>query len=254
MTEAPATALKPDAAAAGADVASPRGPLGDSVGESAADEQHAGLRLKLTEIFLSLQGETSFVGLPTVFVRLTGCPLRCQYCDTAYAFHGGQWHSLDAVLASVRSHGVRHVCVTGGEPLAQKACITLLSALCDAGYTVSLETSGAMDVAQVDPRVARIVDIKTPGSQEVERNRWDNLALLHAHDQVKFVLCGREDYDWAREVIVRYDLTARCEVLLSPSHTQLPPRQLAEWIIADRLPVRFQLQLHKQLWGEEPGR
>ena len=215
----------------------------------------AGLpRLKITEVFLSLQGESSYVGWPTVFVRLTGCPLRCTYCDTAYAFHGGQWRSLDELLAEVASHGVRHVCVTGGEPLAQKNCLPLLAALCDAGYSVSLETSGAIDIAGVDARVARIVDIKTPDSGEVGRNRWDNLPLLTAHDEVKFVLCSRADYEWAVERVREHRLNERCAVLFSPSHKQVTPRELADWIVADRLPVRFQTQLHKQLWGEEQGR
>ena len=211
-------------------------------------------RLKITEVFLSLQGETSLAGWPTVFIRLTGCPLRCQYCDTAYAFHGGQWRTLDDLLAETARHGVRHVCVTGGEPLAQKSCIELLRRLCDAGYVVSLETSGAIDIGAVDPRVARIVDLKTPGSNEVARNRWENLALLTAHDQVKFVLCDRADYDWARAIVREHDLAARCTVLFSPSFEQLPARELADWIVADALPVRFQLQLHKVLWGNERGR
>ena len=211
-------------------------------------------RLKITEVFLSLQGESSYVGWPTVFVRLTGCPLRCTYCDTAYAFHGGQWRTLAELLAEVASHGVRHVCVTGGEPLAQKNCLPLLAALCDAGYSVSLETSGAIDIAGVDARVARIVDIKTPDSGEVGRNRWDNLPLLTAHDEVKFVLCSRADYEWAVERVREHRLHERCAVLFSPSHKQVTPRELADWIVADRLPVRFQTQLHKQLWGEEQGR
>jgi len=211
-------------------------------------------RLKLTEIFLSLQGESTLVGWPTVFVRLTGCPLRCQYCDTAYAFYGGEWQTLDQVLAQVAAHGVRHVCVTGGEPLAQRNCLPLLGALCDAGYVVSLETSGAIDISSVDPRVIRVVDIKTPGSNEVARNRWDNLALLKEQDQVKFVLCSREDYDWAKGILEQYGLPARCTVLLSPSHGQVDPTALADWIVADRLPVRMQLQLHKILWGNTPGR
>ncbi|WP_149195569.1 7-carboxy-7-deazaguanine synthase QueE [Luteimonas suaedae] len=211
-------------------------------------------RLKLTEIFLSLQGEARDAGWPTVFVRLTGCPLRCQYCDTAYAFHGGQWWEIDAILDEVAGHDVRHVCVTGGEPLAQKRCVALLRRLCDAGYRVSLETSGALDIGAVDPRVSRVLDIKTPGSAEAHRNRWENLPLLTAHDQVKFVLCGRADYEWAREMLREHDLPARCEVLFSPSKDQLDARALADWIVADRLPVRFQMQLHKLLWNDEPGR
>ncbi|MDB5985734.1 MAG: 7-carboxy-7-deazaguanine synthase QueE [Nevskia sp.] len=211
-------------------------------------------RLKLTEIFLSLQGESSRVGWPTVFVRLTGCPLRCQYCDSAYAFYGGAWQSTAEVLEQVRSYGVKHVCVTGGEPLAQKACIGFLSELCDADFSVSLETSGALDISGVDPRVVRVVDIKTPDSGEVQRNRWDNLAGLRVHDEVKFVLCSRADYDWAKEILARYRLADRCAVLLSPSHEQLPARELADWIVADRLPVRMQMQLHKILWGNVPGR
>jgi 7-carboxy-7-deazaguanine synthase len=211
-------------------------------------------RLKLTEIFLSLQGEARDAGWPTVFVRLTGCPLRCQYCDTEYAFFGGQWWDIDAILAEVAKHGARHVCVTGGEPLAQKRCIALLRRLCDAGYIVSLETSGAIDISEVDPRVSRVVDIKTPGSGEVARNRWDNLPLLTPHDQVKFVICSRADYEWARDVLAEHRLHERCDVLFSPSHAQVKPRELADWIVEDRLPVRFQMQLHKALWGEEPGR
>ncbi|MBP6457228.1 MAG: 7-carboxy-7-deazaguanine synthase QueE [Pseudoxanthomonas sp.] len=211
-------------------------------------------RLRITEIFLSLQGEARDAGWPTVFVRLTGCPLRCQYCDTAYAFHGGQWRDIDAIVEEVASHRVRHVCVTGGEPLAQKRCLALLSRLCDAGYQVSLETSGAIDITGVDARVSRVVDIKTPGSGEVARNLWPNLALLTAHDQVKFVICSRADFEWARDVVAEYALDARCDVLFSPSHAQVSPRELADWIVQDRLPVRFQMQLHKQLWGEEPGR
>ena len=211
-------------------------------------------RLQLTEIFLSLQGEARDAGWPTVFVRLTGCPLRCQYCDTAYAFHGGQWHDIDAIVEEVESHGVRHVCVTGGEPLAQKRCLALLSQLCDAGHVVSLETSGAIDISGVDARVSRVLDIKTPGSGEVARNLWANLALLNAHDQVKFVICSRADFEWARDVVAEHALHAKCDVLFSPSHAQVAPRQLADWIVQEKLPVRFQMQLHKQLWGEEPGR
>jgi 7-carboxy-7-deazaguanine synthase len=211
-------------------------------------------RLKLTEIFLSLQGESTFVGLPTVFVRLTGCPLRCGYCDTEYAFHGGAWHEQAEVLATVAGFGVRHVCVTGGEPLAQKACLPLLAALCDAGHAVSLETSGALDVSAVDSRVVKILDIKTPGSREAARNRWANLPLLQGHDQIKFVICDRADYDWARSVVAEHGLADRHTVLFSPSATQLAARDLADWIVADRLAVRFQMQLHKILWDGEAGR
>ncbi|MBW3549280.1 MAG: 7-carboxy-7-deazaguanine synthase QueE [Proteobacteria bacterium] len=211
-------------------------------------------RLKLTEIFLSLQGESRSIGWPTVFVRLTGCPLRCQYCDTAYAFHGGDWWGIDAILAEVAGFGARHVCVTGGEPLAQKRCIGLLRRLCDAGHEVSLETSGAIDIAEVDPRVSRVLDIKTPGSMEAHRNLWSNLALLTAHDQVKFVICSREDYDWAKATVAEHGLDEVCDVLFSPSFGQIAPRELADWIVADRLPVRFQLQLHKLLWDDAPGR
>jgi 7-carboxy-7-deazaguanine synthase len=211
-------------------------------------------RLKITEIFLSLQGEARDAGWPTVFVRLTGCPLRCQYCDTAYAFYGGEWRDIDAILAEVAGYGVRHVCVTGGEPLAQKRCITLLQRLCDAGYDVSLETSGAIDIADVDPRVSRVLDIKTPGSMEVTRNRWENLPLLTARDQVKFVICDRADFDWARDIVAEHRLADTCDVLFSPSYTQVAGRELADWIVAERLPVRYQMQLHKLLWNDEPGR
>lgn len=211
-------------------------------------------RLRLTEIFLSLQGESRSIGVPTVFVRLTGCPLRCQYCDTAYAFHGGEWWDYDGILAEVARHGVRHVCVTGGEPLAQKRCPELLRRLCDAGYEVSLETSGAMDIGVADTRVSRVLDIKTPGSGEVARNLWDNLGKLTAHDQVKFVVCSREDYEWARAVLAEHRLADTCEVLFSPSFGQVDATALADWIVADRLPVRFQVQLHKLLWNDEPGR
>ena len=211
-------------------------------------------RLKITEIFLSLQGEARDAGWPTVFVRLTGCPLRCQYCDTAYAFFGGVWCGIDEILAEVASFGVRHVCVTGGEPLAQKRCLDLLHRLCDAGYRVSLETSGAIDVSDVDPRVSRVVDIKTPGSAEVERNRWENLSLLTAHDQIKFVICSREDYEWARGIVAEHRLSDRCDVLFSPSKSEITARDLADWIVHDRLPVKFQMQLHKLLWNDEPGK
>ena len=211
-------------------------------------------RLKITEIFLSLQGEARDAGWPTVFVRLTGCPLRCQYCDTAYAFFGGEWRGIDEILAEVAAHGVRHVCVTGGEPLAQKRCLDLLRRLCDAGYRVSLETSGAIDVADVDQRVSRVLDIKTPGSAEVDRNRWENLPLLTAHDQIKFVICSREDYDWSRSIVAEHRLAERCDVLFSPSKSEISARDLADWIVQDRLPVKFQMQLHKLLWNDEPGR
>jgi 7-carboxy-7-deazaguanine synthase len=211
-------------------------------------------RLKLTEIFLSLQGEARSAGLPTVFVRLTGCPLRCLYCDTAYAFHGGQWFDIPDIVAQVRGFGVSNVCVTGGEPLAQKRCVDLLDALLDAGLAVSLETSGAIDIAPVDRRVSRIVDIKTPDSAESARNLWSNIELLTAHDQLKFVICSRADYDWAKAQLSERRLNERCEVLFSPSYGQISARELADWIVADRLAVRFQMQLHKQLWGEEQGR
>ena len=226
----------------------------NAVPAEAAEAATAADRLKVTEIFLSLQGEARDAGRPTVFVRLTGCPLRCQYCDTAYAFHGGAWRDIDGILSEVASHGVRHVCVTGGEPLAQKRCLPLLARLCDAGHVVSLETSGAIDIAPVDPRVSRVLDIKTPGSGEVHRNVWENIPLLTAHDQVKFVLCSREDYDWAKGVVADNGLDAVCDVLFSPSKDQLAPTDLADWIVADRLPVRFQVQLHKLLWNDEPGR
>jgi 7-carboxy-7-deazaguanine synthase len=212
------------------------------------------VRLKLTEIFYSLQGEADTVGIPTVFIRLTGCPLRCQYCDTAYAFHGGEWWQLAAILERVREFEARYVCVTGGEPLAQQHCLPLLSALAEAGYRVSLETGGAMPIEAVDPRVIRVVDLKTPGSREEHRNRYDQLALLRPEEQIKFVLCDRADYEWSRSKLAALQLAQRCQVLFSPSHEQLPARQLADWILADRLPVRFQIQLHKYLWGNEPGR
>jgi 7-carboxy-7-deazaguanine synthase len=211
-------------------------------------------RLRITEIFYSLQGETKTVGLPTVFVRLTGCPLRCQYCDTAYAFQGGHWYELDAILAEVKQYGAHYVTVTGGEPLAQKACIPLLKLLCDAGYEVSLETSGAIDVAEVDPRVIKVVDIKTPGSAEVDRNLWGNMEKLLPHDQVKFVICHDDDYDWSKEVMQKYDLASRCHVLFSPSYQQMDAGRLADFILRDRLPVRLQIQLHKHLWGDAKGR
>lgn len=210
--------------------------------------------LRITEIFYSLQGESLTAGLPTVFVRLTGCPLRCQYCDTAYAFHGGERRSLDEILAQVAAYSPRYICVTGGEPLAQPNCIPLLAALCDAGYQVSLETSGALSIADVDPRVARIVDIKTPDSEECDKNFWDNIDVLTVKDQLKFVICSRSDYDWAKFQLDSRQLVDRVEqVLFSPSFGQLNATKLADWIIEDNLPVRFQLQLHKLLWNDEPG-
>ena len=211
-------------------------------------------RLRITEIFHSLQGEADTAGLPTAFVRLTGCPLRCQYCDTAYAFHGGDWWESDAILERVREFGTPFVCVTGGEPLAQKGCAALLTQLCDAGLRVSLETSGAMALESVDPRVVKVVDVKTPGSGEEPRNRYGELARLNRHDLVKFVICSRADYEWSRERLGALGLPPGCTVLFSPSHEQLPARELADWILADRLPVRFQIQLHKYLWGNVPGR
>lgn len=220
----------------------------------APGENTAPARVKVTEIFLSIQGEADSVGWPTVFVRLTGCPLRCQYCDTEYAFYGGEWFSLPATLERVGSFKTQRVCVTGGEPLAQKSCIELLRLLCDAGYRVSLETSGAIDVSKVDPRVVRVVDIKTPGSGEAHRNRFDNLDLLRSDEQIKFVICDRTDFDWAREQVRARRLDERCMVLFSPSSEQLQARDLAQWILDERLPVRLQVQLHKYLWNGEPGR
>jgi 7-carboxy-7-deazaguanine synthase len=211
-------------------------------------------RLRITEIFHSLQGEADTAGIPTVFVRLTGCPLRCQYCDTAYAFHGGEWWELPAIVARVQEYATPYVCVTGGEPLAQKGCTALLTALCNAGLRVSLETSGAMALAEVDPRVVKVVDVKTPGSGEERRNRYEELPHLAPHDLVKFVICDRRDYEWSRAKLGEVALPQRCTVLFSPSHEQLAARDLADWILADRLPVRFQIQLHKYLWGNVPGK
>ncbi len=211
-------------------------------------------RLRITEIFYSLQGETKTVGLPTVFVRLTGCPLRCQYCDTEYAFHGGGWLELEQVMEQVKAYQVQHVTVTGGEPLAQKSCLRLLERLCDEGYEVSLETSGALDIEPVDSRVIKIVDIKTPGSGEVSKNRFENISFLLATDQIKFVICHRDDYDWAKKIMEQHQLTERCDVLFSPSFKEQNPATLADWILEDRLKVRLQIQLHKYLWGDVPGR
>jgi len=211
-------------------------------------------RLKVTEIFHSLQGEADTVGVPTVFVRLTGCPLRCQYCDTAYAFYGGEWWETQAIVTRVLEFDTRFVCVTGGEPLAQKGCGRLLTLLCDAGLRVSLETSGAMELAGVDPRVVKVVDVKTPASGEASRNRYEELSRLGAQDLVKFVICERGDYEWSRAKLRELALPQRCTVLFSPSHEQLAARDLADWILEDRLPVRFQIQLHKYLWGNVPGK
>jgi 7-carboxy-7-deazaguanine synthase len=221
--------------------------------QSARPETDAA-RLRVTEIFFSIQGEARTVGCPTVFIRLTGCPLRCGYCDTAYAFTEGQWMTLAEVLARVRAEAPRYVTVTGGEPLVQRPCRALLAQLCDAGYQVSLETSGALDIVEIDPRVSVVMDLKTPGSGEVEKNRYDNIAHLQPKDQVKFVIADRADYDWSRAQVAQHALTEKCEVLFSPVHGRLAPATLAQWILADHLPVRLQVQLHKLLWGEERGR
>lgn len=210
--------------------------------------------LRITEIFLSLQGESRTVGIPTVFVRLTGCPLRCGYCDTEYAFKGGHWMTIPEILREVEALGVRHVTVTGGEPLAQSACPELIGVLCDAGYSVSVETSGAVDVSGVDPRAIKVMDLKTPGSGEMDKNRLENLQHLRTQDQIKLVICDRADYEWARARLRDLSLDGRCEVLFSPSHGRQDARVLADWVLQDRLPVRFQIQLHKYLWGDEPGR
>jgi len=211
-------------------------------------------RLRITEIFHSIQGEADAIGWRTVFVRLTGCPLRCVWCDTEYSFHGGDWRAIDDILAEVARHGVKHVCVTGGEPLAQKRCLVLLRKLCDAGYEVSLETSGALDVSAVDPRVHKVMDLKAPDSGESGRNLWSNLDHLLAHDQIKIVLTSRGDYEWARSMLAEHALAKRCMVLFSPVHGAVEPRELAEWILADKLDVRFQLQLHKLLWNDARGK
>lgn len=214
----------------------------------------SGAQVRISEIFHSLQGETSRTGLPTVFIRLTGCPLRCTYCDTSYAFSGGQNMGIAQILAEVARHGTRHVCVTGGEPLAQKGCLPLLRALCDAGYDVSLETSGALDVCGVDARVAKVLDLKTPGSGEEPRNLWRNLDHLTPHDEIKFVLCDERDYAWAKQVLQERALDKKCGVLFAPVQGRLAPAQLAEWMLRDHLPVRLQIQLHKLLWGEQRGK
>ncbi|MCH8221719.1 MAG: 7-carboxy-7-deazaguanine synthase QueE [Proteobacteria bacterium] len=221
--------------------------------DTARDELAPDARLRITEIFYSLQGEADTAGVPTAFVRLTGCPLRCQYCDTAYAFHGGRWMAFAAILEQVGEYGCRHVCVTGGEPLAQKNCAGLLRDLCANGYRVSLETSGAADLSVVDARVIKVMDLKTPGSGEAERNLWQNLGLLSADDQIKFVICGRADFEWAAEQVRQRQLDGICTVWFSPSYEQIEPVDLADWILQERLPVRLQLQLHKYLWGTDPG-
>ena len=211
------------------------------------------MSLRIFEIFHSLQGESSRVGLPTVFVRLTGCPLRCGYCDTEYAFHGGSTQSFDEIMAQVASYQARYVCVTGGEPLAQKGCHDLLTQLCDAGYQVSLETSGAMDISQVDTRVSVIMDIKTPGSGEASKNLWANIAHLKAKDEVKLVLVDKADYDWAKQILSEHKIAEKCPVLFSPVYKTLPPADLAAWVLQDHLSVRMQVQLHKIIWGEKAG-
>ena len=210
--------------------------------------------LRVTEIFHSLQGESRSTGWPTVFVRLTGCPLRCGYCDTAYAFKGGEWMSIADIVSAVGRYAPRYVTVTGGEPLAQRDCVGLLSALCDAGYRVSVETSGAVDICHLDPRVVRVMDLKTPGSGELDKNRLENLECLGAGDQVKFVICDRRDYEWARQMLADHPMPEGCEALISPAYGVQEPSELAEWMLQDRLAARFQLQLHKILWGEERAR
>ncbi len=214
----------------------------------------SGNRLKITEIFFSLQGEALTVGIPTTFVRLTGCPLRCQYCDTEYAFSGGKWMSYDDILKKIKAYTSEYVTVTGGEPLAQKACFDFLTLLCDQGFHVSLETSGAIDVEPVDSRVVKVMDIKTPGSGESDKNKLDNIEHLDAKDQVKFVICDKDDYEWSRQLVSDKKLNQRCEILFSPSYEELPAKDLADWILRDALPVRMQMQMHKLLWGNQPGR
>ena len=212
------------------------------------------MKLRINEIFCSLQGEARTVGWPTIFIRLTGCPLRCAYCDTTYAYNEGEWNSGEEIIARISEYATRHICVTGGEPLAQEGCRELLSLLCDHGYEVSLETSGALDIGGIDPRVSRVMDLKTPSSGELKSNRYENIELLTPHDMVKLVISDREDYNWAKEMLIRDELAQRCEVLFSPVWGAMEPRRLAEWILEDQLPVRFQLQLHKILWGDERAR
>lgn len=209
--------------------------------------------LRITELFYSIQGESNSSGFPTVFVRLTGCPLRCQYCDTAYAFQGGDLVGVDSIVQQVAAYQTPHVCITGGEPLAQPNCIPLLKRLCDAKYTVSIETSGARDISHIDPRVIIVMDLKTPGSGEVTQNLWSNISLLKPQDQIKFVICDRDDYLWACDIIKQYELTEKVQVLFSASWEQINPTELANWILSDQLPVRFQLQLHKILWNDAKG-
>lgn len=211
-------------------------------------------KLRITEIFYSLQGETRTMGIPTVFIRLTGCPLRCGYCDTTYAFQGGQWMTLEEILVAVQKHDTRYITVTGGEPLAQKDCACLLTLLCDQGYTVSLETSGAISIKNIDHRVSRVMDLKTPGSGESDKNLYENIEYLTENDQLKFVICDRRDYEWAVGKLHEYKLAQRCEVLFSPAYQQLPLDDLANWVLSDELPVRVQIQLHKLIWGDQPGK
>lgn len=225
-----------------------------SVEQIEVDDNSSTSRLRITEIFYSLQGESRSSGYTTVFIRLTGCPLRCEYCDTAYAFKGGEWFSFDEILLEVKKYNTKYITVTGGEPLAQKRCADFLKILCDDGYDVSLETSGALDISVVDERVSRVMDLKTPASKEESKNLYQNIELLTQHDQLKFVICDRNDYEWSVEKIKEYALLKRCEVFFSSSHQQLKPQQLADWIIEDQLAVRFQMQLHKYLWNDEPGR
>jgi len=222
--------------------------------EAEASDDPSVLRLRITEIFYSLQGESRTSGYATVFIRLTGCPLRCEYCDTTYAFKGGEWFSFEKILTEVKKYNTKYITVTGGEPLAQKKCTDLLKILCDEGYEVSLETSGALDISTVDKRVSRVMDLKTPASKEENKNHYDNIDLLTQHDQLKFVICDRNDYEWAVAKIKEYDLLSKCEVLFSTSHQQLKPQTLADWILEDQIAVRFQMQLHKYLWNDEPGR
>ena len=210
--------------------------------------------LRISEIFYSLQGESLYTGLPTVFIRLTGCPLRCHYCDTTYAFSGGKSITIDNICEKVADYQVQYVTVTGGEPLAQKECTVLLTQLCEQGYNVSLETSGAINISNVDLRVVKVVDFKTPGSGEMEKNNYDNIRYLLPQDQIKIVICNREDYEWAKSILASHQLASYCPILFSPSHDQLKPNILAEWILEDKLPVRLQLQMHKYIWGNMPGR